>query len=448
MVSERAVIAKAFRGAVNKKHGMTIGPASNMRAMDLPRLSTRSLNFDVALGGGVPVGRLTIFRGEKSSAKTTNALRVVALAQDLCANCLRPVADLKVVEVGFDKELEEMEYEAVGTCDCYQKGIFKPHPYPDEYSDREKGTMKQVVVDFTDPKTGKTKKKKTTLFKERVRGYETNSYEEYRVAFFDFEGTLDLKWATALGVDVRRLLLSVPGSAEEGIDIYDEFLRTGAADLFLVDSIAAMTPSIESEASTEDEQRAAQAKLVNKFVRKVIISVNNCWRDFRRLPTQIWINQERSSMAKFGPDKIMPAGRGQEFGASIIVTMWPSKWDKGVLDDGLKKDFQLEIGKEVRMNFKVINNKTTTAQASGGYIMRVIGRRKGVIEEFRYVLDQATKYGLFREVEDGKKKKWFLGNEEFDKKGAALARMEEPAVFQGLKDSLLKKILHSIDTEE
>lgn len=454
----RARILRAFKKAVNKKHGKTIGLAPNMRILDIPRLSTGSLSFDFALGGGAPAGRLIVFWGKKSSGKTTSAIRIAALAQKLCANCLRPVDDLEVVESGYDEESGEIEYEAVATCDCYKKGLFEPVPYPDEYSDREKGTLKQVDVGVLDEKTGepvlkkdgKPKTKKSTLFKERLKRYEENSYEEYRVAFFDFERSLDLEWARSVGVDTRLLLVVVPGSGEEGVDIYDDLLRTGTVDLFILDSIAAVTPSIEIESSMEDDQRAAAAKLVNKFVRKAIIALNDSWRDFRKVPTQIWTNQERSSMNTnpYAPNEVMPAGQGQKFGASVIVTMWPSKWDRATHDADLKKEFQIEMGKEVRMNFKVTDNKTATAQATGGYVMRVVGARRGKVDEFKYVLDQAMKYGLFREEEEKKKKKWFVGDEEFDKKSSALARLEEPAVFEALKKVLLKKMLDSVNKEE
>jgi len=444
----RDKILKAFKNSVNKQHGKTMGLAANMQPLDMPRLSTGVLSFDMAMGGGIPVGRLTIFRGQESSGKTTAALRAAGLAQNLCANCLRLAKDLEVVE-GVDEETGEVEYVAKATCDCYQKGIFKPVPYPEEFSDRAKGTMKQCDAVTVDPKTGKEKKGKSTFFKERIRRYEENSYEEFRVAFFDFEGSLDVGWCEALGLDTRRLLLVVPSTAEEGIDIYDELMRTGAIDLFVLDSVAAMTPSIEVEASTEDEQRAAAAKLVNKFVRKVTSAVNDCKRDYGRLPSQVWINQERDAMSasRFGPTKTMPAGMGQKFGASVIVSMWASGWEKDSLDKDLKKEFQLEIGKEVRMNFKVVKNKTAPSQASGGYVMRVAGSRKGCVEELKYILDQSRKYSLFREDGEGTKKKWFVGDEEFDRKGDALARIEEPAVLASLKTALLKRMLGNEELE-
>ena len=430
----------AFIGAVNSKHGKTIGVASNMVADDIPRLSTGSLSFDFALGGGVPIGRLSMFRGAESSGKTTAVLRIAALAQNLCANCLRPV-DVEVVEIGEDPISGYIEYDAVGFCDCYQSGIFKPEPHFDEYSDRDKGTMRQIEVEDVDDK-GKPRKKKISAYKHRMSQYSENSYSEFRVIFFDVEGTLDLDLAKSVGVDPRRLRVAKPSTAEECIDLYDELMRTGTVDLMIIDSIAAMTPSIEVEASTEDRQMAEQAKLINKFVRKVTSSVLDVDRDFGFQITQIWINQERVTMGGgWGDNTDTPGGNGQKFGSSLIAKMWPSKWEKEKFDADLKKDFQIEVGKEVKMNFKIIKNKTGPAQASGSYVMRVVGVRRGKIEEFKYIIDQARKYNLYREEEEGKKKFWYVGDEKFDKKGSALAKMEDPAVMFALKTELLKRML-------
>lgn len=440
---DRTSIIRAFSKAVNRKHGRTIGLARSIASLDIPRLDTGSLSFNVALGGGIPVGRLSMLRGKYSSGKTTAALRVAANAQKLCANCLRPVADFHVVESGVDDETGEILYEAVGTCDCYSEGLFVPTPYPDEYSDRDKGTFKQIEVEYEDEE-GKKKKKKTTMFKDRIQRYEENSYEPFRVIFFDFEGTLDLDWAERVGVDTRILLVDRPGTAEEGIDVYDELLRTGAVDLFVLDSIAAMTPSVEVEKSTEEGRtRAAQATLVNQFVRKVTASVNDCKKYYDRSVTQIWINQERDSMDMWNPTK-MPGGHGQEFGASVIVSMWPSKWNKELMDTGVKKDFQIEIGKEVRQNFRIEKSKVSPPKATGMFVMGISGQNTAKIDEFKYVLDQSQRYALWREEGKGAKKKWFLGDEEFDRKGALLARIEERPVFEALKKELLVRMLQTI----
>ena len=91
-MSSRMDALKKFAQVVDKKHGAgTV--AMGVRHLAVPRLETGSLSLDIAFGGGVPVGRTTIFYGDKSSGKTTTAYRTAALAQRLCSNCLRKVDD-------------------------------------------------------------------------------------------------------------------------------------------------------------------------------------------------------------------------------------------------------------------------------------------------------------------------------------------------------------------
>jgi len=78
----RGKILKAFKKSVNNKLGRTIGLAANMKPHDMDRLLTGSLNFDVALGGGVPVGRLTIFRGAESCISGDSFLRYDVVSMD------------------------------------------------------------------------------------------------------------------------------------------------------------------------------------------------------------------------------------------------------------------------------------------------------------------------------------------------------------------------------
>jgi len=399
---------------VNKEHGSgTIGNAGNIRKMD--RLSTGSLAFDRSLGGGIPVGRTTILAGDESSGKTTNAIRVIGLSQNICANCYRPVKNISVSEM-IDSE-GEVFYGAEGHCDCYNRGIFKPKQLDDE---------------------------KDSDFKKRLELYSENSYEEYRVAFFDPEGTFDREWAVKLGVDLRRLLYVQADTTEEVCDIYEALLRTGEVDLFVLDSIAAMTPAVELEESFEKWQQGLQARLVNKFVRKVLSGITYVLKRRGKAPTQIWINQFREKIggSSFVDNRIMPGGKGQRFLASVIVYLWTSKWTKETQDKELGKDMESEIGTHVKMNFKVEKNKTAPPKQSGSYYMWLAGEKAGNIDEFKYVIGMASKLGMYREEGEGVNKKWFIGNEKYERKKDALTRMEEPATFSKLRGIILERILN------
>jgi len=398
---------KKLRLAVNKEHGK--GALGIPSRVVLQRLTTGSLSFDRALGGGLPVGRTIIFRGSESSGKTTAAYRCMGVAQDLCANCLRPVNELKFVDVG------DGEREAVGECDCYAKGLFAAKQYPDEKADE---------------------------YKERIARYKTNSYEEFRVALVDPEGSWDVEWAERLGVDPTRLLYICPDSAEEAGDVYDEVLRTGEIDLIVLDSIAMMTPSVEIEKSLVEQQQGLQARIFGKFTRKVVAATNTVVREYGRLPTQLWINQERQKIGiSFGDNTVLPAGLAQLFAASVIVKMWASKWQREVRDDDLIKEHQTEIASKVRMNFKVTKNKTAPAMQTGSYELWIAGDKAGEIDELKYFVAMAEKFGLYKDEGKGTKRRWIVGDEEYKTLKAAMARLQEPAVYQAMRAMMLKKLL-------
>lgn len=238
-MGDRADRLAVLRAAANKKYGHgTIELAGRMKPLPVPRLTTGSLSFDYALGGGLPVGHVTIFRGSESSGKTTAATRIGGLAQDLCANCLRRPAGGIEVEEQVDEETGEVVRVAHATCDCARTGLFRPRQIESEDGNE---------------------------FRARAKRYQDNSYEEFRVAYLDVEGTFEDAWALQLGCDPARMVRVRTATAEETIDLHDELVRTGSVDLLVIDSLAAMTPNTEVEASSVEWQQGLQARLLNKF---------------------------------------------------------------------------------------------------------------------------------------------------------------------------------------
>lgn len=414
MVDSRLLYLKKMKGNIIKAHGdKMLGSVRDIH-LDLPRISTGSLSLDFGLGGGVSVGRCTLLRGPESSGKTYTAYMIAAEAQNLCANCLRRVSDLRVEE-RIDSGTGECEKYAIATCDCYNKGIFKPIQYKDE---------------------------KKEEYKERLKGYEDNSYEEFRVALVDIEGGMDQEWASCIGVDLERMLYMRPDNAETAIDIYDELLRTGAVDLIILDSIALMSPSEEIENSAVKQQQGLQARLMGKFTRKLAATISSASREFGRLPTQVWINQEREKIGiMFGDNTVLPAGKAQLFYVSAIIKFWSSKWEKDNFNEGMIAEHEMSIGRRVRINFKLIKNKTGPSQTTGSYLLNVSGENKGKIDEVKFVVAQAERFGLYRVEKDGAKKKYWVGDEEYKTAKAAQERMTEPFTFAELKKMILEKML-------
>jgi RecA/RadA recombinase len=408
----RADRLAAVRVAANKKYGSgTIELAGRQRPMPGARLTTGSLSFDYAMGGGLPVGHITIFRGSESSGKTTAATRIAGMAQEVCANCYRRPTNGVTVEDVIDKETGEVTATALGTCDCVAKGLYMPRQASGEDANE---------------------------FKARLKRYQENSFEEFRVAYLDIEGTFDDAWAMRLGCDPARMLKVRPSTAEEAIDLHDEIVRTGSIDLLVLDSLAAMTPSTEVEASAMEWQQGLQARLLNKMSRKAQASRTAVHSDFARPVTEIWINQERMKIGvAYGDNTLMPGGEGQKFTASAIVKMWASQWERATVDEDMKKEWQMEGGTDVRLNFKVIKNKTARAMIQGSYRMGVSGDDAGIVLDLDYMAAQAEKFGLMRK--DGSK--WLLGDETYKTKGDLMARMQEAAVRRALRERLVQLML-------
>lgn len=404
---------KNLKSAIRKEHGQVAISMANSR-MEIPRITSGSLAFDRALGGGYPAGRTTILRGEESSGKTDAAYRAIGNAQNLCANCLRPAQELEFHE---EEDADgEIVVVASGYCDCYEKGLMKTVQYPDENKNEHKA---------------------------RIKALHENSYEEYRAALIDVEDVYTPDWAARHGIDGRRLLYLKPYTAEQTIDLYDELIRTGAVHLVVLDSIAAMAAKEEIEKSAyENSTQALLARIMARFTRREVSAVNFVSQYYRTLPTRIWINQEREKLnIQFGDNTVMPGGNAQKFAGSIIVKMWASKWNKEVQDQDLKKDFQMSIGTKVDINFKTIKNRTAPAFQRGSYTMWVAGENAGKIDELPYFLAMAEKFGLFRSEGDGNKKKWFVGDEEYGKKGDAIDRIQKPAVYAEMRRIILEKMM-------
>jgi recombination protein RecA len=410
---------KSVMTEMRKEHGVSVIGSAAKLLSNVLRISTQSLAYDFVLGGGFAIGRVNLIVGDESSGKTSTALNVIGEGQRLCRNCYRKAQDFSVVMLHDDiidpdtgEVLEPAEYEARASCDCYNKKLFRPVQVPTE---------------------------KDEEFNNRIERYKKNSYDEHRCVVIDVEGTFDKGWAKKRGVIPELLLYVCPDSLEEIVDIYDQLMRTGEIDMFVLDSIAAMTPTVETEKSMEDKQRAEAAKLVNKFVRKATASANVMSRETGRSPTQIWINQLRTDLnITYGSKDMIPGGRAQRFAASIIVKMWQSEWDvnKGAIGD-VDKSHELSIGTEVSLNFDTIKNKTASAHRRGSYRLIVHGEDAGAINELDFVMDMAERFGFVEKL----KSAWLFGDQEFKTKKALLAHVTEPVVFDELKLRLLTVML-------
>lgn len=132
-------------------------------------------------------------------------------------------------------------------------------------------------------------------------------------AFIDAEHALDPAYAKALGVDVDELLISQPDNGEQALEIGDMLVRSGAVDVIVVDSVAALVPKSEIEGEMGDQQMGLQARLMSKALRKLTGSLN------KSKTTMIFINQIREKIGGFGfgPQTTTTGGRALKFYSSV-----------------------------------------------------------------------------------------------------------------------------------
>ncbi|MDT0532493.1 recombinase RecA [Micromonospora sp. DSM 115977] len=131
-------------------------------------------------------------------------------------------------------------------------------------------------------------------------------------AFVDAEHALDPEYAKALGVDTDSLLVSQPDTGEQALEIVDMLVRSGAIDIIVIDSVAALVPRAEIEGEMGDSHVGLQARLMSQALRKITGVLNNTGT------TAIFINQLREKIGvMFGSPETTTGGRALKFYASV-----------------------------------------------------------------------------------------------------------------------------------
>jgi len=160
-------------------------------------------------------------------------------------------------------------------------------------------------------------------------------------AFIDAEHALDVSFARKLGVDIDNLLVSQPDSGEEALEITDTLVRSGAIDIIVVDSVAALVPKAELEGDMGDSHVGLQARLMSQALRKLTGSAQKSGT------TVIFINQLRMKIGvMFGSPETTTGGRALNFYSSVRLDI------RGI---GAIKDGDEVIGRRTRI--KVVKNK-------------------------------------------------------------------------------------------
>ena len=160
-------------------------------------------------------------------------------------------------------------------------------------------------------------------------------------AFIDAEHALDVGYARKLGVNIAELLVSQPDTGEQALEIAEQLVRSGACDVLVVDSVAALVPKAEIEGDMGDPQMGLQARLMSQAMRKLTSVVS------RNLSTVIFINQIRMKIGVvFGNPETTTGGQALKFYSSVRLD---------IRRIGAVKDGEQVVGSRTRV--KVVKNK-------------------------------------------------------------------------------------------
>ena len=160
-------------------------------------------------------------------------------------------------------------------------------------------------------------------------------------AFIDAEHALDPVYAKHLGVDIDNLLVSQPDTGEQALEITEALVRSGALDVVVVDSVAALVPKAEIDGDMGDSHMGLQARLMSQALRKLAGAIN------KSKTVLIFINQLREKVGvMFGNPETTPGGRALKFYSSIRLDV--------------RRGEQIKVGDQIvgnKTNIKVVKNK-------------------------------------------------------------------------------------------
>ena len=219
---------------------------------------------------------------------------------------------------------------------------------------------------------------KTTLTLHAIANAQRNGGQ---AAFIDAEHALDPEYAKALGVDIDALLVSQPDTGEQALEIADMLVRSGAIDLIVIDSVAALVPRAEIEGEMGDSHVGLQARLMSQALRKLTGGLNST------NTTMIFINQLREKIGVFfGSPETTAGGKALKFYASVRLDIRRIE---------TLKDGQESVGNRTRV--KVVKNKMAAPfkQAEFDIIYGTGISREGSLLDFGVEHDIVKKSGAW-----------------------------------------------------
>ncbi len=245
-------------------------------------------------------------------------------------------------------------------------------------------------------------------------------------AFIDAEHALDVGYAKNLGVDTDNLLVSQPDFGEQALEILETVIRSGAVDLVVIDSVAALTPKVEIDGDMDDQQVGVQARLMSKALRKItgLLNKMNC--------TVIFINQIRMKigMTGYGSPETTTGGNALKFYSSVRLD---------IRRIATLKQGENSIGNRVKV--KVVKNKVAAPFKQAEFdIMFGEGISKtGELVDYGVKLDIVDKAGAWFSYGDSKIGQGRENSKVFLRENPEIAKEIENKILNsmGINDALI-----------
>ena len=253
-------------------------------------------------------------------------------------------------------------------------------------------------------------------------------------AFIDAEHALDVGYAKRLGVDTDNLLVSQPDFGEQALEILETVIRSGAVDLVVIDSVAALTPKVEIDGDMDDQQVGVQARLMSKALRKItgLLSKMNC--------TVIFINQIRMKigMTGYGSPETTTGGNALKFYSSVRLD---------IRRIATLKQGEISIGNRAKV--KVVKNKVAAPFKQAEFdIMFGEGISKtGELVDYGVKLDIIDKAGAWFSYGDTKIGQGRENSKIFLRDNPAIAKEIEDKILSsmGINDAIITGSIESED---
>jgi recombination protein RecA len=255
-------------------------------------------------------------------------------------------------------------------------------------------------------------------------------------AFIDAEHALDVGYAKRLGVDTDNLLVSQPDFGEQALEILETVIRSGAVDLVVIDSVAALTPKVEIDGDMDDQQVGVQARLMSKALRKItgLLNKMNC--------TVIFINQIRMKigMTGYGSPETTTGGNALKFYSSVRLD---------IRRIATLKQGENSIGNRVKV--KVVKNKVAAPFKLAEFdIMFGEGISKtGELVDYGVKLDIVDKAGAWFSYGDSKIGQGRENSKVFLKDNPEIAKEIETKILaaMGVNDSIISSGMSDDDED-